>query len=145
MFKDFLFVLRERGLKVSLTEWLTLIRAMAEGHSRADLSHFYHLARALLVKRETQYDLYDQIFAAHFRGVETHFDISDELLDWLSDPVLPRQLSEEELAALKALDLDELRSEFEKVHLVYLWAQVKKHIWCHSSTRIHPITERSCQ
>ncbi|MEM1204357.1 MAG: VWA containing CoxE family protein, partial [Acidobacteriota bacterium] len=114
MFADFLFLLRARGLKVSLTEWLTLMRAMAEGHSRANLSHFYHLARALLVKRETQYDLYDQIFASHFRGVEHHFDVSDELLEWLANPDLPRQLTDEEKAELRAMDLDELRKTFEE-------------------------------
>lgn len=114
MFGGFFYHLRARGLKVTLTEWLTLMRALAEGHSRADLSHFYHLARALLIKRETQYDLYDQAFAEHFRGLETHFDITDELLEWLADPELPRNLSEEEMAALKALDLDELRKQFEE-------------------------------
>ncbi|MEM8932691.1 MAG: VWA domain-containing protein [Acidobacteriota bacterium] len=114
MFADFLFLLRARGLKVSLTEWLTLVRAMSEGHSRADLSHFYHLARALLVKSETRYDLYDQAFAEHFRGLEAHFDLTDELLEWLRDPKLPRALSDEEKAAIKALDLDELREQFEQ-------------------------------
>ena len=114
MFTDFLYHLRARGLKVSLNEWLPLVRALVEGHARANLEVFYHLARALLVKRESQYDLYDQAFVEHFRGVEGHFDITDELLEWLKNPVLPRQLSEEELAALKALDLDELRKTFEE-------------------------------
>ena len=114
MFSDFLFQLRAHGLKVSFTEWLALMRAMAEGHSRADLSHFYHLARALLIKRETQYDLYDQVFAQHFRGIERQFDLSDELLEWLADPQLPRQLTAAERSALEALDLDELRRRFEQ-------------------------------
>ena len=83
MFTGFLFHLRARGLKVTVTEWLTLMRAITEGHSRAELSHFYHLARALLIKRETQYDLYDQAFAEYFQGLEHHFDISDELPDKL--------------------------------------------------------------
>jgi len=112
MFTDFLFHLRARGLKVTLTEWLALIRALSEGHARANLEVFYHLARALLVKRESLYDLYDRAFAEYFRGVDQHFDLSDELLQWLQDPVLPRQLSEEELAAIEALDLDELRRRF---------------------------------
>ncbi|MCG8456682.1 MAG: VWA domain-containing protein [Holophagales bacterium] len=114
MLVDFLFHLRARGLPVTVTEWLTLSRAMAEGHSRADLSHFYHLARSLLIKRESQYDLYDQAFAEHFRGLEAHFDLSEELLEWLANPELPRQLSDEERAALRALDFDELRKQFEE-------------------------------
>ncbi len=114
MFTDFLFHLRERGLKVSLTEWLPLMRALSEGHARSDLTVFYHLARALLVKRETLYDLYDQAFAEYFAGVDRQFDLSDELLEWLANPVLPRDLSPEERAALEALDLDELRKRFEE-------------------------------
>lgn len=114
MFAGFFYYLRERGLKVSLTEWLTLMRAMAAGLVRADLAVFYHLARALLIKRETQYDLYDQAFAEYFEGLERQFDVSDELLEWLQDPKLPRELSEEEKQMLKALDLEELRKQFEE-------------------------------
>ncbi|MEL7062063.1 MAG: VWA domain-containing protein [Acidobacteriota bacterium] len=112
MFGGFLFHLRSRGLAVSLTEWLTLVRAMAEGHSRADLSHFYHLARALLVKRETHYDLYDRAFAEYFRDVDGRFDVTDELLAWLENATLPRALSDEERAALEAMDLEALRETF---------------------------------
>ena len=114
MFTDFLFHLRARGLKVSLTEWLPLLRALAGGHARADLTVFYHLARALLVKTETLYDLYDRAFAEYFAGVDAQFDLTGELLDWLADPVLPRELSDEERAALEALDFDELRRRFEE-------------------------------
>ncbi len=114
MFTDFLYHLRASGIKASLTEWLPLMRALPDGHARADLTVFYHLARALLVKRETQYDLYDRAFAEYFHGVDQHFDLSDELLDWLADPVLPRELTAEELEALEALDLDELRRRFEE-------------------------------
>ena len=53
MFVDFFYHLRHFGLKVTVTEWLALVRALASGHSRADLNTFYHLARCLLVKRET--------------------------------------------------------------------------------------------
>ena len=86
MFTDFLFHLRAHGIKVSLTEWLPLMRALAGGHARADLTVFYHLARALLVKTETLYDLYDRAFAEYFAGIDAQFDLSDELLEWLEDP-----------------------------------------------------------
>ena len=114
MFGGFLHTLRGSGLGVTLTEWLTLIRALAEGHIRADLAHFYHLARAILVKSEHQYDLYDRAFAAYFRGIENLFEIDEELLRWLENPELPRSLSPEELAALRALDFDELRETFRE-------------------------------
>ena len=114
MFSDFLFFLRSVGLKVSLNEWLSVIKALSLGHARSDLNIFYNLARSLLVKKESQFDLYDRAFAEFFKGVPGHFKLDDQLLDWLANPKLPRQLSEDELAALKALDLNELRKSFEE-------------------------------
>jgi len=112
MFTDLLYHFRAYGLKVTLVEWLTLIQALAEGHARANLEVFYHLARSLLVKKETLYDLYDVAFADFFRGVDRQFEISEALLAWLADPVLPRELTAEEMAALRAMDLDELKRRF---------------------------------
>ncbi|TVR05245.1 MAG: VWA domain-containing protein [Deltaproteobacteria bacterium] len=114
MFLAFLYALRAAGLKVSTTEWLTLMEALARGHARADLAVFHHLARSLLVKRESDWDRYDQVFAAVFEGVEAHFDLPEELLSWLRDPQLPRALTEEERARLEAMDLETLRREFEE-------------------------------
>ncbi len=115
MFVDFFYHLRGYGLKVTITEWLSLMKALATGHSRADLHVFYNLARCLMVKREADFDNYDRAFAAFFMGVENHFEISDELLEWLSKPELPRELTEEERAKLEALDLDELRERFKEL------------------------------
>ena len=114
MFSDFLFFLRAVGLKASLNEWLSVIRALSEGHAQANLNIFYNVTRSLVVKRESQFDLYDRAFAEFFKDVPGHFQLDDQLLEWLSNPKLPRQLSEEELAALKAMDLDELRKSFEE-------------------------------
>lgn len=114
MFTQFLYQLRGYGLKVTLTEWLALIQALALGHARANLSAFYHLARAVLVKSETLYDTYDRAFADYFQGIDQQFDVSEELLDWLSNPVLPRDLSPEELAKIQTYDFDELRRLFEE-------------------------------
>lgn len=114
MFIGFFFHLRAMGLKVGLTEWLSLTEALARGHDRASLPVFYHLARALLVKRETQYDLYDRAFAGWFGGLEEQYALDDEILTWLENPVLPRELSEEEKAQLRAMDLDSLRAAFEE-------------------------------
>lgn len=113
MFTDFFYFLRGHGLKVSLTEWLGLMRALCQGHARSDLAAFYSLARALLVKRESDFDLYDRAFAAFFQDVESHFDLDDELLSWLEQAALP-QFSPEDLERLEALDLDELRRLFEE-------------------------------
>jgi uncharacterized protein with von Willebrand factor type A (vWA) domain len=115
VFTGFLLHLRARGLKVTITEWLALVQSLADGRSRASLSVFYHLARALCVKREAQYDLYDRAFAEYFAGVEQlALDITDELLEWLKDPKALPELSEEDLAAIDAMDLDTLREQFEE-------------------------------
>jgi len=113
LFTDFFFHLRGYGLNVSLTEWLSLMKALATGHSRADLTVFYNLARSLLVKRETDFDLYDRAFASFFRELEDEVHIDEEVMAWLEDPRLP-EISKEDLARLEALDFDELRRRFEK-------------------------------
>ena len=67
MFLDFFFQLRAHGIQVSPTEWLSLLTAMAKGFDRADLRVFSSLARALLVKREGQFDAFDRAFAKAWR------------------------------------------------------------------------------
>jgi uncharacterized protein with von Willebrand factor type A (vWA) domain len=111
VFIDFFFHLRGYGLKVTITEWLGLMRALAEGHSRADLSVFYHLARCLLVKRESDFDTYDRAFASFFTDIEDTFVVDEELLAWLENPVLP-QITDADRAKLEALELEELREKF---------------------------------
>ncbi len=115
MFTGFFFHLRSVGLKVGLTEWLAVTAALARGHDRASLAVFYHLCRSLVVKREAQYDLYDRAFAAFFGGVDEQFvDVDAAVLEWLEDPVMPRDLSDEERRALEGMDLDTLRTRFEE-------------------------------
>ncbi|MEM1247759.1 MAG: VWA containing CoxE family protein [Acidobacteriota bacterium] len=111
MFVDFFFHLRGHGLRVTITEWLTLMKAMAMGFTRADLSVFYHLARSILVKKESDFDIYDRAFATFFMDLEDQFDIDDEVLQWLANPVLP-EISDEDRAKLEALDLETLREQF---------------------------------
>ena len=119
MFIDFFFQLRDRGLPLGLNEFLSLLDALSEGLARASLSHFYVVARSILVKRVEHYDIYDQVFAEYFRDVEMDpakkAEVTDELLSWLEDnPLPPPELSKEELAALEELDLEELREQFEE-------------------------------
>jgi uncharacterized protein len=112
MFSGFFFHLRATGIKVSPTEWLALIRAVSRGHDRASLNNFYHLARAMVVKREAQYDAYDRAFAEWFGGLEQQYAIDEQILEWLMNPVMPRDLTEEEKKQLQQMDLDTLREQF---------------------------------
>lgn len=114
-FVPFLYELRARNVKVGAMEALTLARALALGVHDASLDGFYHLARSILVHRETDLDAFDQAFSAHFRGiVQQSTQLLDELAQWLDDPLERKRLSDEELAALQALDMDELKRQFEE-------------------------------
>ncbi len=114
MFLDFFYTLRSLKVPVSVTEWMTLMEALAKGHAKSSLTNFYFMARAILIKSETFYDQYDQAFAHVFREAALPPDIRQEILDWLADPLNRMALSEEDLEKIKRLDLDELREELEK-------------------------------
>ena len=60
MFSDFLYLLRKRGLKVSMTEWMALQEALDKGLHNASFTGFYHLCRALLAKSEADFDRFDR-------------------------------------------------------------------------------------
>ncbi len=104
MFVEFFYKLREAGIPVSPTAFLTLQKAL-----RLDLINsledFYTGCRAILVKSERYFDLYDRIFAHCFQGAELPLDQGMEIDDvirslldeWLKNP--------KQLAA--ALGLDE--------------------------------------
>lgn len=113
MFSDFFYLLRERKVPVTITEWMTLMEALSGG-CISNLDEFYYLARAILVKSEAHYDHYDVAFQEYFKGIEAPAEITEKILDWLKDPVNRKKLTEEEKALFKSMDLDELIREFEK-------------------------------
>mgnify|MGYP000615161199 CR=1 FL=1 len=51
MFTSFFYLLRARGLKVSLNEWMSLIEALDKGLHHSSFTGFYYLCRAILVKK----------------------------------------------------------------------------------------------
>jgi uncharacterized protein with von Willebrand factor type A (vWA) domain len=114
LFADLFYGLRSAGLPVGLNEWMTLMEALAAGAIRPNLRDFYAVARALLVKDETLFDLWDEVFLAVFGDGTIPVAARDALLEWLENPIRPPQLTPEELAAMEALPLDELRKLFEE-------------------------------
>ncbi|MDH3375121.1 MAG: VWA domain-containing protein [Gammaproteobacteria bacterium] len=104
MLIPFFYLLRDGGMKTSITELLTLLEAMKKGVAGQSVDDFYYLSRACLVKDESKLDLFDRIFAAYFNGVEDSF--ADLMAD-IPDEWLRRQaelmLSEEERAQIEAL------------------------------------------
>jgi hypothetical protein len=115
MFVDFLYELRSRKVPVGTQEAIALARALSAGLHDSSLDGFYYVARALCVHSEAHLDDFDLAFAKHFRGVHVEAKaIADELLGWLRDPKKLRELSEEERAAIQALDLEEVLRQFEE-------------------------------
>ena len=110
MFIPFFFQLRENGVPVSPTAFLTLQKALSRGLVE-NLDDFYTASRAILVKSERWFDMFDRIFANHFEGaelpdfsgVELKAAVQALLDEWLKDPKELAQalgLSEEALAKL---------------------------------------------
>ena len=111
MFTDFFYALKRRKVPVSITEWMTLLEALSKGYI-SDLDEFYYLARAILIKSEAYYDHYDVAFQEYFKGIETPAEISEQIMEWLKDPVNRMTLTEEERALFDSMDFDELLREF---------------------------------
>ena len=49
MFTSFFYLLRARGLKVSLNEWMSLIEALDKGLHGSSFTGFYYLCRLSLI------------------------------------------------------------------------------------------------
>ena len=115
MFIGFFYTLKKVGVPVCPTSFLRLQKALTMGLVNS-VDDFYTAARSILVKSERYFDLFDQVFAHHFEGVELKTpdafeltEIARSLLDdWLKDPEgLARFLgiNEEELSRLSPEEL----------------------------------------
>ena len=80
MFTDFFYLLRARGLDVSMNEWLSLMEALKLGLCRNSLLEFYYVARGILVKTEADFDKFDETFLTYFEHVQHMEDIPQELI-----------------------------------------------------------------
>jgi len=110
MFIGFFYKLKEAGIPVSPTSFLTLHKALSKGLV-SSLDDFYTASRAVLVKSERYFDLFDQVFAHHFEGAEMP-DYEGVELDELARTLLESWLKDPKTLAM-ALDLDE--SEIAKL------------------------------
>ncbi len=113
MFVDFFYLLKKVGIPVSPTSFLRLQKALSMGLINS-IDDFYTGARAILVKSERYFDLYDQAFAHRFQGVElkdpTEAELSEAvhalIEEWLKNP---RELAE--ILGIKEEDLGKLSPE----------------------------------
>jgi len=121
MFIDFFYKLKDQGIPVSPTSFLTLQKALSRGLINS-VDDFYTAARAILIKSERYFDLFDQIFAHQFEGAELpaaeEFELDEiarALLDeWLKDPkILADALGMDE-SEMSKLSPDELIAYFKE-------------------------------
>ena len=131
MFTSFFYLLRQVGIPVSPTSFLRLQKALGMGLITS-IDDFYTAARAILVKSERYFDLYDQVFAHRFEGAELkepeEFELSQvaqAMLDeWLKDPKAMADalgIDEESLNKLSPEELlqyflDRLKEQTEEHH-----------------------------
>ncbi len=113
MFTGFFFLLRARGLKVSLQEWRTLLEGLEKGLHGSSLTGFYYLARAVLVHTEADFDRFDQVFLEYFRDVQPFDELPKELEEWLSKPIDPVEYDPAALTN-QGLDIETIRKMLEQ-------------------------------
>jgi len=130
MFVPFFFELRNQGIPISPTAFLRLQKALNLGMVNS-LEDFYIAARAIMIKSERYFDIYDRLFAHYFEGIEFKSPGDEELeaavrsmlLEWLNDP--------KELARLMGLDPEEFKKytpeELVKYFLERLKEQTERH------------------
>lgn len=130
MFVPFFYELRARGIPITATAFLRLQKALNLGLVNS-LGDFYIAGRAIMVKSERYFDLYDRLFAHYFQGVEFKTPEDEELeeivrnllIEWLKDP--------KELARILGIGEEELKKytpeELIKYFLDRLKEQMERH------------------
>ena len=104
MLTDLFYRLRTVKIPVSVTEYLTLLRALEARLAAFSVDEFYYLARCTLVKDERYFDRFDQVFGDYIQGKQTLFEeiLGEIPLDWLKKQK-ELNLTEEEKAKIEAL------------------------------------------
>lgn len=113
MFTRFFYLLRHRGLDISINEWLLLVEALEKGLAKSSLVQFYYLARAILIKSEADFDKFDEVFQEYFKNIKEIEDLPDEFWKWLNKGTEETD-KQEFWGADNIYDIDELLELFEE-------------------------------
>ena len=104
MFQRFFAELRDAKIPVSLKEYLTLIEALERDVIPPDVTDFYYLSRAALVKDERHLDKFDRVFGHVFKGLErTEEALAAQIPEEWLQKLTEKFLTEEEKAQIEAL------------------------------------------
>ena len=119
MFSKFFYTLKEKGLEVSLGEWLDLQEALDKGLCESSLTQFYYVARMRLVKSETEFDKFDMAFEECFKGVKTETEVGKNMLRWLDKSDMMELAHEEARKHLNQVeeiqvDKDDVEEKFKQ-------------------------------
>ncbi|MBO7334108.1 MAG: VWA containing CoxE family protein [Lachnospiraceae bacterium] len=119
MFTTFFYTLKAKGLEVSLTEWIALFNALKQNLNNSSLTGFYYMARAILVKNETDFDKFDMAFEECFKGIKSEDAITERMLRWLDKSDITELTHEEEKYWLNQqeelqIDKDDVEQKFKQ-------------------------------
>ena len=125
MFTAFFYLLRAKGLKVSLNEWMSLVEAMDKGLHGSSFTGFYYLCRCILVKSEVDFDKFDGAFLEFFKDIKFSDELPQELIDWLENPKDKPSLDYDLDRAMKNEKISQ--SDIQKMLLERLDEQKEEH------------------
>ena len=117
MFSKFFYTLKDKGLEVSLSEWLILQEALDQGLCHSSLTEFYYLARMILVKSETEFDKFDMAFDEVFKGIQSENEIGKNMMRWLDKPEMQEVFEEmrhEMNQEVITLDKEDVENKFKE-------------------------------
>ncbi len=121
MFVQFFYLLRQKGLPLSPSGFLRLQEALHKGLILS-LDDLYSISRAIMVKSERYFDIYDRVFAHFFQGAELSDELTAELdlairsmlEEWLKDPEVMAEFLGIDEETLSKLTPEELEEYFKK-------------------------------
>ena len=131
MFTNFFYFLRDHGLDVSPSEWMTLLRALDQGLAKNSITGFYQLCRMILLKSEAEYDKFDLAFGEFFRELSRpNSGITQEMMTWLEDyeEVGEREFDPSMMRETE-LDADQVRRDMQKRLQIQKEEHNEGHYW----------------
>jgi len=104
MLIGFFLKLKEGGLPVSVREFLMLLEALDKKVITGGIDNFYYLSRTSLVKDESNYDKFDRVFGAYFKGVTAVPEGIEAMIpeEWLKK-LAEKNLTDEEKQLIESL------------------------------------------